>query len=367
MEGKNAASFTFRERACGLDLIMMKIAIVSPCFGTLGGIETYVCALARELAATPGVVVTLCFKKTKGFKLDPMLEKIARESGAEVVFPDRASRDLVSVIRNADVVHCQNACIDVAVIAKCFRKPLVLTIHNYRIGGWHPRELLRTVAYALADRRWYNSGFVWDTWEPRGRKATSERMPVVSNLPTGVVPPERRKGFVFIARWIPNKGIDILVDAYAQATLDRNEWPLILMGDGPMRPVIEEKIRAGKIEGIEIRGRVEEAVRNEVIRHARWMVTPPNTREDMGLTPIEARHVGVPCIITRDGGLPEAGGKHALSCEPGNVGELKALLEQAAHMDSAEYGRRALDTRAELLEDLKPLSIYLDRYREVLK
>lgn len=346
---------------------VLKVAIVSPCFGTLGGIETYVCALARELAATPGVAVTLCFKRTKGFKLDPMLEKIARESGAEVVFPDRASRGLVSVIAKADIVHCQNACIDVALIAKCFRKPLVLTIHNYRIGGWHPREILRTVAYGLADRRWYNSGFVWDTWEPRGRKATSERMPVVSNLPTGVVPVSQRKGFVFISRWIPNKGLDILVDAYAQAKLDRNEWPLILMGDGPLRPAIEEKIRVGKVEGIDIRGRVEESVRNDVIRHARWMVTPPNTREDMGLTPIEARHVGVPCIITRDGGLPEAGGKFALSCTPGSVSELKELLEQAARMEPAEYARRAEDTRAELLADLKPLSIYLDRYREVLK
>jgi glycosyltransferase involved in cell wall biosynthesis len=36
------------------------------------------------------------------------------------------------------------------------------------------------------------------------------------------------------------------------------------------------------------------------------------TREDFGLTAVEARNLGVPCIITRDGGLPEAGGKQAL-------------------------------------------------------
>lgn len=344
----------------------LKIAIVSPCFGTLGGIETYVCALARELASTPGVEVTLCFKKTKGFKLDPMLERNARASGAEVVFPNRASRELAAVIGKADIVHCQNACIDVALLAKVLRKPLVLTIHNYRMGKWHPRELARSLAYALADRRWYNSGFVWDTWEPRGRKPSSERMPVVSNLPEGLVPVAQRKGFVFIARWIPNKGIDTLVDAYANANLDRDEWPLILMGDGPLRPMIEEKIREEKIVGIQVMGRVEETVRNEVIRHARWMVTPPNTKEDMGLTPLEARHVGVPCIITRDGGLPEAGGQYALSCTPGSVSELTALLEEASRMNGNIYAQRAEATRAELLADLKPLSIYLERYLDVL-
>ena len=80
--------------------------------------------------------------------------------------------------------------------------------------------------------------------------------------------------------------------------------------------------------------------RNEM-KNARWVVVPPNTREDFGLTAIEARHLGVPCIITRDGGLPEAGGRQALICEPGDVAGLAKLLEQAAQMSEAEYAERA--------------------------
>ena len=156
------------------------------------------------------------------------------------------------------------------------------------------------------------------------------------------------------------------MDAYAQARLDRRQWPLILMGDGPLRPAIEAKIRDEKIEGIEILGYVTEEKRNETIRHARWMVTPPNTKEDLGLTPMEARNVAVPCIITRDGGLPESGGRHALSCEPGNVGELKLLLEKAAGMGAAEYEQVCEATHKELMEYLQPLSVYYDQYRELL-
>ncbi len=344
---------------------VLKIAIISPCFGTLGGIETYICALATDLVKVPGVDVTLCFKKTKGFHLDPLLEKIARDSGANVIFTDRASRGLVQVIRQADVIHCQNPCIDVSLIAKACGKPVILTMHNQRFRTWHPRDRLRLLAWHMAQRRWYNSEFVWNTWDPERTKPHSARLHFLCNLPTGIIPPAQRRGFLFIARWVPNKGVDTLVEAYGRADLDRREWPLILLGDGPLRPAIEAKIRERKIDGIEIRGKVSEEARNEAMRHARWMVTPPHTKEDLGVTPIEARHVGVPCIITRDGGLPEAGGKYALACEPANVAELQALLEKASRMDSGEYERLSAATHKELLEYLPKLPLYLDHCRQL--
>ena len=344
----------------------IKIAIVAPCFGVLGGIETFICALARGLHAQPGFEVTLCFKKTKNFKLDWILEKTAMETGANVLFVERASRELAGVIRRADVVHCQNPCFDVAVLAKACGKPLILTMHNQRRPGWHPREWLRRLAWLMANRRWYNSEFVWNTWDPERKKPDSARLHVLLHLPTGMVPPSERQGFIFVARWIANKGLEFLVEAYARAKLDRKKWPLILLGGGPLRPMIEAKIRDGRIEGIEIRGVVDEKERNDAIRHACWMVTPPNTKEDLGVTPIEARHVGVPCIITRDGGLPEAGGRHALVCEPGNVEELAALLEKAAAMDLATYERLSKVTHSELLEYLSPLSAYMDHCRKLI-
>jgi glycosyltransferase involved in cell wall biosynthesis len=344
----------------------MRIAIVAPCFGVLGGIETFICALAKELHSQPAVEVTLCFKKTKHFNFDPLLESTARATGAKVIFVERASRELAAVIRQADIVHCQNPCFDVAVLAKLFGKRLVVTMHSQRHRNLRPREVARMVAWHLADRRWYNSEFCWNTWDPGRKKHSSARLPVVSSLPTGVVPIAERRGFVFVARWIPNKGIDFLVEAYAQAKLDRKQWPLILMGDGPLRPAIEAKIRDENIEGIVIKGYVAEQERNETIRHARWMVTPPNTKEDLGLTPMEARNVAVPVIITRDGGLPEAGGRHALVCEPGNVEELKVLLEKAAAMESEAYGRLCEATHQELKEYLQPLTVYCDHYRQLL-
>lgn len=344
----------------------MKVLIVSPSFGTFGGCEAFIFRLADEIVRH-GHTVTLCFKRVdQQFDLDDTLQEYIDATPARVTFVDRASRPLYDAIQKADLVHCQNPSIDVALMAKWVGTPLVMTIHGWLRERWTPRGLAARLARWLTDRRWYNSDFVWRKWEPRRRSPTSGKLPIVSNLPTGVVSPSARKGFVFAARWVENKGLEVLLQAYARANLDRNEWPLTLLGDGPLRPRVEALIRDRQIEGVDIRGFVDDATRNDVIRHARWMVTPPHTDEDLGLTPIEARHVGVPCIITRDGGLPEAGGTHALMCEPRDVDGLRQRLEEAAAMDAAAYEALAEASRKELLDYLQPMSLYLDHYHAVV-
>ena len=344
----------------------MKVLIVSPSFGTFGGCEAFVFRLAAEVARHDDYEVTICFKRVVGeFSLDETLQTYIDTTPARVCFVDRMSQTLYDEIRAADLVHCQNPSIDVALLAKWAGTPLVMTVHGWLRERWTPRGLAARLARWLTDRRWYNSDFVWSKWEPRRRSPTSGKLPIVSDLPTGIVPPDERKGFVFAARWIENKGLEVLLKAYADAELDRSEWPLVLLGDGPLRPRVEALIRARQIEGVNVRGFVDQQTRDDVIRHAKWMVTPPHTDEDLGLTPIEARHVGVPCIITRDGGLPEAGGKHALICEPRDVAGLRQRLEEAAATSPADYATLGKATRTELLEYLQPMSLYLDHYQTV--
>lgn len=345
---------------------MLKVLIVSPCFGTFGGIESFVFALAEELENSHEVNVTLCFKRLKNFRLSSSLNDFIEKSKVKVVFANRGSRELMILMQQFDVVHCQNPCIDIALFAKLLRKPLVMTIHNWCRRTFQVRPLLFRLAHSLADQHWYNSDFVWNSWEPNKKKFTSAKLPIVSNLPTGIVPSSERKGFVFVSRWIPNKGLEVLLDAYAEASVNRDAWPLILVGDGPLRAEVEEKVRTQQLQGVVFKGFVDNQTRNDIIRHAKWMVTPPHTNEDLGLTPIEARHVGVPCIITRDGGLPEAAGVHALSCEPRNVEQLKQILEKAASIDEEQYQSISAATHQELLEYLQPMSVYIQHYQKLL-
>ena len=234
----------------------------------------------------------------------------------------------------------------------------------WRRRGWSLRLALWGLANRWADRSWYISKFVWDTWDPRKRKPTRARLPVISELPEGVVSTEERSGFFFVGRWIPNKGLRLLLDAYKAAKLDKEQWPLRVAGDGPLREEVLNKISEEKIEGVETLGFVSEEKRKELTRRTKWMVTPPNTNEDLGLTPLEARSVGVPCIVTNDGGLRETGGQDALRCEPGDLQGLTHLLETAAKMPELEYINRSQQTKEELSNYLEPLSRYGEEYRK---
>ncbi len=341
-----------------------KVVIVSPCQGSYGGIEAFVLAIAEAIRREPDLELRLCLKRVKGFQLQPNLKTMLK--GQDVIYTDRgADRDLLDAIRWSDVVHLQNAPPDVAFFTKLFSKKLVMTIHNYMAKPLTMHRRLWQMSAQFADERWYNSQFVWDTWEPTQKRAGSRKVPTVSKLPEGWTPPEERRGFVFISRWIANKGVDTLVDAYGEARLDREQWPLTLMGDGPMRQLIEHAILKRKITGIRVLGFVDEATKTAEIQNARWMVVPPNTKEDFGLTPVEARSLGVPCIITRDGGLPEAGGRQSLICEPADPAALARLLEQAAVMSEADYAERATRTRAELATELEPIEFYAQAYRRL--
>lgn len=343
----------------------IKLLLVSPCQGAYGGIEAFVLAVAAAVRKEPDFEVRVCFKKTKHFARQPSLKTMLQNEPVE--FCARADRDLASAIRWADVVHLQNASPDVVALAKLFRKRLVLTIHNYMPRKLDGHRLLWRWSAKFADARWYNSQFVWDTWEGERKRVGSRKVATTSKLPEGWTPPEERRGFAFIGRWIANKGIETLLDAYAEAELDHEQWPLVLMGDGPLRSLIEYAIQRRGVTGIRILGFVDEETKAQEMKKARWVVVPPNTREDFGLTAIEARHLGVPCIITRDGGLPEAGGRQALICEPADVAGLARLLEQATQMGEAEYAERAQRTREELATELEPLEFYARAYRQILE
>jgi glycosyltransferase involved in cell wall biosynthesis len=345
----------------------LRVLIVSPSFGDFGGIQAFMLALARELRGHDDMEPRLCLKLVgDATPSQALTAALAEDDAVPAVFVRRASRELAREVRGADVVHLQTPSIDVVAAARALRRPLAMTIHNHRPPGEARVPVLRA-AIRLAHRRWYNSDFVRDSWGISRSDPRAEKMPVVSDLPTAAVAPGERAGFLLISRWVPNKGIETLLRAYAAADLDRSRWPLTLVGDGPLRPHVEALVAELGLGDVRRPGFVSNEERKALIGRARWLVAPPNTREDLGLTPIEARHVGVPCIVTRDGGLPEAAGAQALVCEPGDVDGLRALLERAAAMDDGEYDRRSAATRAELLDYLRPMSLYAERYRELVR
>jgi glycosyltransferase involved in cell wall biosynthesis len=345
----------------------LKILIISPSQGHYGGIEAFVIALASAVANWPEFEVQVCFKLVQKFELRDDLKTAATALPCPVHFLRSGDRKLWTLIRWADLVHGQNTSPDIIFPAWILRRRLVLTIHNWRRRQWNMRSILWGLGARLADRRWYNSRFVWNTWEPEQKLNGSDCVPTVCRFAKAWCPPGDRKGFVFVGRWIENKGIEELIIAYSRAKLNPSQWPLVLIGDGPLKPKVNTLITNYGVKGVEMPGFIDDQGKADRLASARWLVAPAKTREDLGLTPIEARSVGVPVIVSRDGGLPESGGESALIVEPGNIDELTAALKQAATMSDTEYSERGERGRESLKTFLRPIEFYRKSYEAVLK
>ncbi|HTB61958.1 MAG TPA: glycosyltransferase [Opitutales bacterium] len=335
----------------------LRVLIVAPSQGGYGGIEAVMLAQAASLLGNSKFSPRLCFKLVQGATFGEALRTECDKLGVPYSVTQRASVDLFNNLRWAEIVHAHNAAPDIVLGAKFLRRPVVLTIHNHRPKQNSPRARLWALGIQYANVRCYISDFVRRTWEPNGPRAGSEIIPSVSRLPKREVTWDR-EGFFFIGRWIANKGIEELVEAYATANINRARWSLTLAGNGPLRANVEALIARHALTTVRLAGFLSEEEKFSSMGRAKWNVAPPHTDEDLGLTPIEARHLAVPSIITRDGGLPEAAGPDALVAEPGGVTSLRAQLEKAAAMPEEEYQRRAIGSQMQLDKFLRPLSDY---------
>ena len=357
------------------DLDGKKLLMLAPCLGKFGGIEAFCLTLTEDLLKR-GAKVWLLRKKVNGFSEDGSIHRSeseirstwSKEQSNRFIssFVQPRDRLIKERIKNSDLVHLHNPMVEGMWFAKKFSKPCVMTIYNWRRKGLHPRLWAWKWAVSNADRKWYISEFVWNSWEYK-RKWNSARLPVISRMPKEECEPHKRKGFLYVGRWIPNKGIRILIEAYRLSSPNPSEWPLTMLGDGPLKAEVEERIRQMGIQGIHMPGFVSEKDRCRFTREAKWMVTPPHTKEDLGLTPLEARSVGVPCIASRDGGVEETAGKHSLLCKPGDIESLSECLKQAMQMSPLEYERTSRLAKEGLSDYVRPLDEYSEHYLRLLE
>jgi glycosyltransferase involved in cell wall biosynthesis len=341
-----------------------RVLIVAPSGGAFGGVEIFSIRIAQELFDSGLFETRVVFRLMKGWRPDPRFT----ESLARLPFPSTLRKGVSPAILReiawADLVNCHFPLMDVTFPARAFGKKLALTVENRRIPRHH---FLHRLGLRLAHQRWYISRFVARTWEGNQIRRGSSVVPAVSNLPPLSVDPERRKGFLFVARWVPQKGLQELISAYTEAEIDHAAHPLTLVGDGPLRPMVTRAIsQSHRRQFIFDRGFVSTAEKHDLLAHARWNVAPATFEEDLGLTPIEARACGVPSIVSDIGGLPEAAGPSGLLCQVGDADALRRSLESAARMPHEEYAARSAVAKKSLKAYLPPEGFYVETFSKLL-
>ncbi len=147
--------------------------------------------------------------------------------------------------------------------------------------------------------------------------------------------PAARAGFLFVGRLAPEKGVDVLAEAWAACP----GLALRVAGTGPHAAPLEGRA------GVEMLGALTQAQVQGEMRGALALVLPSIWYENFPRTLVEAFGAGLPVIASRLGAMAELvePGVTGLLFDPGNARELGELLRWAAAHPArmADMGVRA--------------------------
>jgi glycosyltransferase involved in cell wall biosynthesis len=144
-------------------------------------------------------------------------------------------------------------------------------------------------------------------------------------------------GYALItARLVPEKGIDVAIDACRIAGI-----PLVVAGEGPERDRLERALQAAAGAGPDVRfvGHVPPAELPALRRGAAVALVPSRVAENLPMAAAEALAAGLPVAASRVGGVPELVPEEWLTA-PGDAAQLAAAITRI--VDDPSAGARAL-------------------------
>lgn len=155
-----------------------------------------------------------------------------------------------------------------------------------------------------------------------------------------------------VSRLTEQKGIELLVDAFAEVRARAPGARLDIAGEGPSRAAIEARVGALALEGsVRLLGHVPHAELPALYRRA-WAFVSASVYEPFGLTTLEALACGTPAIVSPLGGGPEIvrDGREGLVRWPHDRGALAgAMIELLSSAERrAAMGRAARERALEL-------------------
>jgi glycosyltransferase involved in cell wall biosynthesis len=140
------------------------------------------------------------------------------------------------------------------------------------------------------------------------------------------------------------KGIDVLLEAFAAVRARRPDVRLDVVGDGPERAAYEAQAeRLGVASDVVFHGLRTKPEVAEILRGADLFVLASRF-DTFGAVLVEAEATGLPVVATRVGGIPEVVAEDALLVERDDPAALAGAIERA--LDRPGFDRAAAAARA---------------------
>jgi glycosyltransferase involved in cell wall biosynthesis len=170
---------------------------------------------------------------------------------------------------------------------------------------------------------------------------------------------------VYAGRLAPEKGVDLLLDGWAEARRLGCLGVVCIVGDGPERAALERRAREHGILGaVRFAGAMQDV--GPWLRAADAFVLP-SRQEGLSVALLEAMACGLAVVATDVGGTPDAAGDAAVLVPPRSPRALaealhRVLGEPGRARELGESARRRVVERFGILEVARR---HLDLYREV--
>lgn len=321
----------------------MKIAIVGEFPPRIGGVSSHTYTLSKKLIEQGHevFVITYSDKNLKNIDEIQVIEAkiIDQPLIRPLLFKINAKRKLEQLIKkeNIDIIHGHLIYPVGAVateIGKKYNIPTYVTAHGgdiYELYKKHPilkkpiKKVLKQADNILAVSNKIKKE-IEKTNIPNIEKKTTIHQNTVNIKKFQKIPQQSKKEtptIICVTRLVKRKNINLLLEAKKQS---KTNYKLIIVGDGPERSKLENKVKKENIKNVTFTG-----FRNDVeniLPHADIFALP-STEEAFGIAYIEALACGLPVIGCDDGGATDIIDKDVgILIKPNNVSSLKNAIDK---------------------------------------
>jgi glycosyltransferase involved in cell wall biosynthesis len=373
--------------------IKKKVCFVTPFFyPVIGGVETHILESGKELMKKGWKVYVVTSDSDRFGKVEKKEEiyegiqvirckTLAKVTFGEVFFP--AAKKVIEQI-NPDIIHFHAFRHWYNLLPFVFKQPCFITPHwpDYRGQRHHAVQAIAdvmdfTIGKNLLsvhdkicivtedERSWVRAFSI-----PNNKiLLTPNALP--SEYNKSVKPGNFRKKYelgdkpviLSVARIHRSKGLDQLIKA---ATLFPECEFVIIGKDGGAQEELEALIKRLGITNVQFTGPVSEKEKRQAYASADIFCLPSHF-EAFGIAILEAMSHGLPCIVTRKGGMPWVVQDTGLLFEEDNVEQLENQLKRLIENDSlrAKLGTKA-KKRAKEFTWKKTAAILDKEYRKQL-
>jgi glycosyltransferase involved in cell wall biosynthesis len=331
----------------------------------------------------------------------------------DIIWNSHSRRDFTQLLKQGrpDIVHAHNTfmIISPAIYAACGEAgvPVVQTLHNYRLlcpastffrdGQVCEECVTHSLARGIAHACYHESALatatvacmlkvhrMLGTWQSAvniyvALSEFSRQRFIAGGLPEAKIavkpnfvapdPGSRRSAgryALFVGRLSGEKGLLTLLEAWKHTA----HVPLVVVGDGPLRPQLQARAEKLKIQNVVFRGRLTRSEVDATIKDATFLVQPSECYENFPMTVVEAFACGVPVLCSRIGALQEIVSDEVtgLQFTPGDAEDLAEKVEWAwqhheATLAMGKRARREFETKYTAEQNYKYLT---ELYQRVL-